>query len=393
MTGSLQRFFSRSLPGNDFGRPICVLILLALCLTTATCPVFAQVYSDKIVGKKNAVLSDSLKSSVYPYALPIWGKKASALGFELPYSVGVNVNYLWQESDIVINNLNVGFNNGPLYNLDEVVRFNNTTSSTSGVNIRPDIWLLPFLNVYGIFARSRSSTNVDFGVWVPDSTDTWEEVFSSGAKANFNGTTMGFGITPTVGVGGGFMALDMNFAWTDIEELEKPAFSFVFGPRFGKSFRLKNEQTLTLWVGGFRVKINSGTKGSLRVDDLLDTENLEERIASGTAKVGEAQAEVDAWWNDLSGVEQNNPVNKAKYETANRALQSAGEFLSSAAVAADNLEQSTIQYSLDKQQKDLWNFVVGGQYQYSKHLMVRAEAGFLSSRKQVLCGLQYRFGL
>ncbi|HLT72737.1 MAG TPA: hypothetical protein VKZ75_08805 [Cyclobacteriaceae bacterium] len=355
--------------------------------------VWGQVYSDKVVGERNAGLSDSLKNTSYPYALPIWGKKATELGFELPYSAGINVNYLWQESEIVINNLYVGFNHGPQYDLDEIVRFTNTTSSTSAVNMRPDIWLLPFLNVYGIFARSGSSTDVNFGVWVPDSTDTWEEVFSSSAQASFNGTTIGFGLTPTIGVGGGFIALDMNFAWTDIEELEKPAFSFVFGPRFGKSFRLKKEQTLAVWVGGFRVKINSGTKGSLPVADLLDTEDLEERIAGGIIKVGEAQTEVDIWWGNLTPPQQNNPVNKAKYETANRALESAGNFLSAAAVAVDNLEQSTIQYSLDKQQKDLWNFVVGGQFQFNKHLMARAEVGFLSSRKQVLCGLQYRFGL
>src|SRR5690606_7340823 len=194
--------------------------------------VWGQVYSDKVVGERNAGLSDSLKNTSYPYALPIWGSKATELGFELPYSAGISVNYLWQESEIDNNNLYVGFNNGPQYNLDEIVRFNNSTSSTSAVNLRPDIWLFPFLNVYGIFARSSSSTDVDFGLWVPDSTDTWQEVFSSGARANFAGTTIGIGLTPTVGVGGGFIALDMNFAWTDIEELEKPAFSFVFGPRF-----------------------------------------------------------------------------------------------------------------------------------------------------------------
>ena len=54
----------------------------------------------------------------------------------------------------------------------------------------------------------------------------------------FNTSTYGFGITPTIGVGGGFLALDMNVAWTDVPQLDKPARSFVFGPRFGKNFKL-----------------------------------------------------------------------------------------------------------------------------------------------------------
>jgi hypothetical protein len=370
-------------------------ILFAFSLAVLATHAMAQVYSDKVVGKKKEELRDSLKSTRYPYILPIWGKKVTQLGFDLPYPVGVNINYLYQESDLVINNLYVGFNGGPQYSMDEIVRFTNTSSNTSGINCRPDIWLFPFLNIYGIFAKSNSSTNVNFGIWVPDVTDTdiWTQIYGTGTKANFEGITTGFGLTPTIGVGGGFMALDMNFAWTDIASLQKPAFSFVFGPRFGKSFRLKKQQTIALWVGGFRVKIDTGTKGSMAIGDLFDTQDFEARINNGIVKVDQAQTQVDAWWNDLSTLEKNNPVNKAKYQTANRALESAGNFLNAAAAAAENIDQSTVQYSLDKQQKDLWNFVVGGQYQFNKHLMLRAEVGFLSSRTQVISGLQYRFGL
>lgn len=117
------------------------ILLLATCMTSTS---FAQVYSNMEVGKKNEELSDSLKKSDYPYILPIWGDKATKRGFSLPYSAGLSVQYLWQKSDLIIDNLQVGFNNGPLINLDEVVRFNNATSNAQGLNIRPDIWLFPF---------------------------------------------------------------------------------------------------------------------------------------------------------------------------------------------------------------------------------------------------------
>jgi hypothetical protein len=101
--------------------------------------VLGKVFSNKEVGKKNVELIDSLKESEYPYMLPIWGKKVTALGFDLPYSAGLGLNYISQESDLIIDNLQVGFNNGPMYNLDEIVRFNNATSKLSGLNFRPDI--------------------------------------------------------------------------------------------------------------------------------------------------------------------------------------------------------------------------------------------------------------
>src|SRR6478609_1686422 len=99
---------------------------------------FTQVYSNKEVGKKNAQKIDSLKHSEYPYVLPILGKQATKKGFSLPYSAGIGINYLWQKSELVINNLQVGFNHGPLTNVDQIIRFNNATSEASGINIRPD---------------------------------------------------------------------------------------------------------------------------------------------------------------------------------------------------------------------------------------------------------------
>src|SRR6187402_1714675 len=157
------------------------LMLLASLLSHLA---MAQVYSNKEVGKKNAALIDSLKKSEYPYILPILGAAATKRGFDLPYSAGLGINYLWQESDLVIENLQVGFNHGPLHDLSEVIRFNNATSRATGLNFRPDVWVFPFLNVYGILAKAKPSTNVDFGVYVPDADGNWNNVINMQTEAN-----------------------------------------------------------------------------------------------------------------------------------------------------------------------------------------------------------------
>ena len=113
-----------------------LIILLVFFLCTQT---FAQVYTNKVVGKKNEAVKDSLKVSEYPYSLPIWGEKATQKGYQLPYSAGFSVNYFWQESSINIDNLYVGFNNSPMINLDQIVRFNDATAAANSINIRPDI--------------------------------------------------------------------------------------------------------------------------------------------------------------------------------------------------------------------------------------------------------------
>jgi len=356
--------------------------------------VFAQVFTNKEVGKKNAVFIDSLKKSEYPYSLPILGAKATKAGYNLPYSAGVSAQYFWQESDLIIDNLNVGFNNGPMYNLDEIVRFNKARATASATTIRPDIWLFPFLNIYAILGKAKASTEVGFGIWVPDSTNTSHEITSASTLIEFNTSTYGLGFTPTIGVGGGFLALDMNVAWTDVPQLSKPARSFIFGPRLGKNFKLKKpESGIAVWVGAFRVQISSETNGSIALSEVLPADELGSKVDQGIAKVANAQQQVDAWWASLTPAQQQNPVNQAKHNTANRTLSRAGEILASADNAINNFATSTVQYSMDKRPKDPWNFIVGSQYQLNKHFMLRGEFGFLGSRTQFLVGMQYRFGL
>src|SRR5678809_1375715 len=175
--------------------------LLLLACTFFAISMYAQYTTDKVLGPKNQSLADSLKKSEYPYLFPLWGKKVVAKGFNIPKSGGLSAQYLYQQSDIVIENLSVGFNHGPLYPLDEIIRFNSAVATTNGVNVRPDLWVLPFLNVYGILAQSKTSTAIDAGVWLPDSSG-WKQITSLKTKASFDATTFGFGLTPTVGIRG-----------------------------------------------------------------------------------------------------------------------------------------------------------------------------------------------
>jgi hypothetical protein len=370
----------------------CLLVFIAL-LAWSDCT-FAQNAPDKLVFKSDASLIDSLQRTEYPYLFPIWGDKVQKMGITMPLSAGVGVNYLWQESDLNITDLMVGFNNGPPVDLSEIIRFNSAVAKASALNIRPDLWILPFLNVYAIVAVAKTSTAIEAGLWLPDSSNNWSEVTAFSSEANFDAQTFGFGLTPTFGAGGGWVALDMNFAWSDVSALEKPAFSFVFGPRFGKTFKFANPQTtFAVWVGGFRLNIGSSTTGSLNLSEVLPLDGLQQKVDQGLQNVGSAQAKVDEWWNGLSSLEQQNPANKARYEVANRTIAGASALLTGLDGALSNAGSATVQYSLEKSQKKMWNFIVGSQFQLNENWMFRAEFGFLGTRQQFIGGIQYRFGL
>ena len=378
---------------HTFKKKIMRLFCLVLLFTSLGAQ--AQVFSNKEVSKKRQGVADSLKAAPYPYDLPIWGAKAQQKGYNLPYSAGLSVQYFQQTSAILINNLQVGFNNQELYNLDGLVRFNNSEARATAFTFRPDIWIFPFLNVYGILGSASASTDVNFGLWLPDSNGVSQNVFNTGTNISFQTVTAGFGITPTIGVAGGFLALDMNFTWTEVPQLEDPAFTFVFGPRFGKNFNFgRPEQSAAVWVGGFRASIRSNTSGSIPVSDIAPSDgNLQDRVDEGKVAVETYSQQVEAWWNGLSPAQQANPINQAKYNRSTALLGRAANVLDAFESALNAAGSSTVQYQMDKKLQDAWNFIVGGQYQYNKHWMIRAEFGFLGSRTQGLVGLQYRFGL
>jgi hypothetical protein len=104
------------------------------------------------------VLSQAQRDSIlkdYDNIFPIWGKKAIARGFDLPYPVGINLNYLYMNQDIAISNLGLGFNDTQMQAVD-FITFDKADSRISTVNTRLDLWVFPFLSVYGLIGRANS---------------------------------------------------------------------------------------------------------------------------------------------------------------------------------------------------------------------------------------------
>jgi hypothetical protein len=144
-----------------------------------------------------------------------------------------------------------------------LVRIEDATASASAVNFRPDFWLFPFLNIYGILALQIHPLRLmqGYGCLMPIAPG--HRFLHFRQLLNLMRPNFWIGFTPTFGVAGAWVALDMNVAWSDVSALDKPVFTFVFGPRVGKTFKFKNpDMNIAGWVGGFRLQYSSETNGS-----------------------------------------------------------------------------------------------------------------------------------
>ena len=321
-------------------------------------------YVTTTVMTKHQAYKDSLKQVEYNHVFPILGKGAYKKGFDIPYPAGIMGNFFWSEQGILIENFELGVktNDGidvPLTPVD-FIKFGNSDNRAISYNVRPDLWILPFLNVYGIFGTGSSNTAVRFSL----GNQEIESVVDQGIS------TAGVGVMAAGGLGPVWFSVDANWTWNKPELLDEATRVNVLGVRIGHTFVFKNkpQSNIALWVGGMRVKMNSKTAGEIRLGDAIP--GLED-------KADEIVNNYWDWYDNEATIPQKVIADKVLTPIVDRID------------AADG--SAIIRYGMDKQVKELWNGLLGMQYQINKHWMIRSEAGLVGDRKSFLMSLNYRF--
>lgn len=339
-----------------------LFILLLLGLFLFSNQSHAQYVSTK-VKSKHQKYTDSLKQVEYNYLFPILGQGAYKKGFDIPYPAGAMVNFMWIDQSISISNLQLGLQTDnldiPLTSVD-FIEFGKNTNTSYTFNIRPDIWIFPFLNVYGIFGYGESHTEVNLIAPVEMKSIVDQSV-----------TTTGVGVMGAGGIGPVWLSIDANWTWNKPELLDKAVRVNVLGMRIGHTFVFENKpkSNIAVWAGAMHVKMNSETKGEIKLKDALPTETWERR--------DEIVENYWNWYNDEAGPGQKIIADEVLTPIVNRLENADGSAI--------------IRYGIDKQVKENWNGLVGIQYQYNKHWMLRSEGGIIGDRKSFLFSLNYRF--
>jgi len=121
-------------------------------------------YASRKISKKQQAYTDSLKQVEYNYIFPILGQQVYRRGFDIPYPAGLMGNFIWMKQGIVIENFQLGIQSE---NVDipatpvDFIDFGYNTNTSYAANVRPDLWIFPFLNVYGLFGYGSSTTEVN----------------------------------------------------------------------------------------------------------------------------------------------------------------------------------------------------------------------------------------
>ena len=320
-------------------------------------------YASTKIKDKHQAYTDSLKQVKYNNIFPIWGQKVYQKGFDIPYPTGIMVNYVYVKQGLVIDNLRLGIKTDnldpPLEGVD-FIEFGNNYTTASTIMVRPDVWVLPFLNVYGLFGRGISKTEVNL-----------KFPFELQSVVEQQLTTNGFGFTAAGGIGPVWLAVDANVSWNKPELLDEPVKVETFGLRLGQNFvnEAKPYRNFGVWVGAMRIALGTETVGEIQLKDALPEGTWD--------RADEIVASYYNWYNNTATIGQKIIADKT---------------LGPIVEAIDNADgESIIRYGLDKKLKQKWNGIIGAQYQHNKNWMFRTEAGVLGDRKSFMLSVNWRF--
>ena len=289
----------------------------------------------------------------YHQTFPIWGRKAVERGIDLPKPLGFNVGIFGMEQDIKISDLGVGFNTPP--QPVDFITFESASARLANYQSRIDLWLLPFLNVYGMAGAGYGQTTVSLATPVQ---------FTS--VAHFKGGNLGLGVTGTFPIRSFFGVVDFNHQWGFSSLLDNPVPANILGLRVGHAFRIghRSRRTkMTLWAGSMYQSLQSNTLGSIK---------LSEVVPPG----------LDSAFNNY----QNQPWYIALPPGQKALVDNFVQRLSG------SLDTTVVNYQLQKRVADPWNALIGGTIDKGAHWGLRWEIGMIG-RVSGMIMVNYRITL
>jgi len=255
--------------------------------------VFAQ---QNVVGIEFKSSNTNINKGIVDF-LPLSNKSKISKGHKppLPFGVGFS-SFVYQQpyetEDLKIKG-QTAFGQDIIAVGDSVVQ--NTTAGELKAWFTPNIWLLPCLNVYGIFGYTSGQINPDLfvdGIIIEDLPGIGDfyidTTYQLSDQITYHGSTFGIGATLSFSIKNIIVFLDYHYTVTNPSELEGKLHNHFASPKFGYMFKSKNDNIQFIaWTGALYFQNDQTFKGEITVEEIApDLVPLFGEIAeySGTIK-------------------------------------------------------------------------------------------------------------
>ncbi|WP_112480203.1 hypothetical protein [Vibrio variabilis] len=222
---------------------------------------------------------------------PIWGEQAAQRGYTLPKPYGLSLSYMDISNPVTIDNINLVGGIGNIIDIDA----KQAQFEGSNVTLRADVWLLPFMNVYGVLGYTQAQSTADIDSISLDGLAN--PVEDAKFTLDMSGITYGVGTTVVGGINNWFALLDLNYTYTDIDVIDGSIKTFVAAPRIGHRWQYDNGRELRVFVGAMYQDIQQQLSGDIKALG-LDLGDLNFLIDDTRFEVSQR---TEQKWNALAG--------------------------------------------------------------------------------------------
>ena len=200
-----------------------------------------------------------------PFPLPFLADEARARGVELPLPFGVGLIYYFLHRDIEIKDLKIGRNGAPPASVSRFAQLA-SVANVNNLNLRMDVWILPFLNLHAIVGGiwNRSTTNVEVTL-PPISPGGGVRQRTFAVPTELSGSIGGLGLTLAAGFGAFFAAADLNAARADMGFSDRYK-AFLPSLRVGWNGRV-DSHSVRVWLNGTYWDTSAVAKGTVADPD------------------------------------------------------------------------------------------------------------------------------
>ena len=227
---------------------------------------------------------EPVEERVWNRSLPFKAQKVVDLGYDLPKPYGLKILYTDIGQDQNLDNLRVGFS-GSEKEPFEFVAFENARSESETWQLVGDLWLLPFLNLFGYVGDLGGSAPMNV---ILDGNGMLDQLgvdcsrpgnpalcgllqdreFDLPIDASFSGTNYGVGFNLAGGWKGFFFTLPVSWAWVDMDTTSVDGGAVLsVSPRAGRIVKLGSHGNLAPYLGAGYLDSDLTATGSLLIPD------------------------------------------------------------------------------------------------------------------------------
>ena len=281
---------------------------------------------------------------VWKRALPFLAQKVIDLGFDLPNPYGVSLIGARIRQDLVLDGLEVAIDGGEREPIDWV-DFGQPSAEQSTVQAKADAWIFPFMNLYAIAGRIDGKANLQLGVPgdellgflglgalcnppIGQPIEICRRTLTTDARLSYNGNNVGVGINLAMGWDRFFVTIPMTYVWSDVNLVDTTIEALNISPRLGVTGDVGEMGVIAAFIGATYLDADIDLTGSFSFD------------TSGVPGLGDS---------------------------------------------------TTLDFKINQRNKDKWNYLVGANWDISRHWSVMVEAGVGGSRENLITGFTYRW--